>query len=176
LQALTRALVTVSVTLVVLALGAHYFLGVRLHVVLSDSMRPTFKSGDLLVTRSVPTAGLGVGDVPVLLRADVDGPVAHRIIEVEHTGTTTLVTKGDANSSSDPALVLAASEVPAVVTSLPVPARLLLVDPRVRAGLVLAAGLVTIASLVQMHRRSRKTPCTCQAGAHADEPELEKTR
>lgn len=172
MRVLSHVLMVLALGLVGAGLVLHYAVGLRLHVVLSDSMVPTFKAGDLLVTKNIPTEELRVGDVPVLIRADLAGPVAHRVVEVEHGTVTSLVTKGDANSSSDPALIVKASEVPVAVTALPAHAQLLLTNSAVRGSLVLVAGLVTIASLVQMHRRRQCKGCTCQDNDRAAELEM----
>ncbi len=72
--------------------------GANAYVVLrSDSMRPTFKRGDLVVVRQAPV--YRVGDA-VLYRSPKVGLVFHRIVGVEPDGRFRL--KGDANTYIDP--------------------------------------------------------------------------
>jgi signal peptidase len=76
--------------------------------VLSDSMTPTFKAGDLLVDRpaSGPATGLKVGDA-ITFKTGADGQlITHRIIGVEQGATgISFRTQGDANNAPDAQLV-----------------------------------------------------------------------
>jgi signal peptidase len=78
-------------------------------VVLSDSMYPTFESGDLVVYHKDSSQDVTVGDVIVFYDpASSSGKtlVTHRVIEVmDEDGTTEYRTKGDANNSEDKNLV-----------------------------------------------------------------------
>lgn len=76
--------------------------------VLSDSMRPAFAAGDLVVARPVDPEQLRPGDV-VTFRPRSDDPalVTHRVLSVDRGpgGVTGLVTRGDANAAADEPLV-----------------------------------------------------------------------
>ncbi|MFC6990029.1 signal peptidase I [Haloplanus sp. GCM10025708] len=78
------------------------------YVVLSGSMEPEIRSGDVVVVRSTPTRAIDVGDI-VTYRAerDVGGEgtnrVTHRVVERRRTdGGVVFRTKGDANEAADP--------------------------------------------------------------------------
>ena len=73
--------------------------------VLSDSMTPTFKAGDLVVDRpaSGPATGLHVGDA-ITFKTGASGQlITHRIIAVDtsDTGAISFRTQGDANNAPD---------------------------------------------------------------------------
>lgn len=76
------------------------FLGVKLFIVETDSMKPVFDGGDLIVTKKVDPKTLEVGDVISFTEGRV--VVTHRIENVEQKGDEIyFVTKGDANNSID---------------------------------------------------------------------------
>ena len=72
-------------------------------VVMSGSMEPTYSAGDLIVLR--PIRDIHVGDVVAFTtpRGTPGFPprLLHRVVEYEQAGAR-LITKGDANSDSDP--------------------------------------------------------------------------
>lgn len=126
---------------------------VLLHVgfapVLSPSMEPSFAAGDLLVTRSVPTAEVGVGDVVVLPRPDAPGErYAHRVISRDDSeGAVVVRTKGDANPAEDPqALRIVSDTVPVAIGDVPFAGRAALLGQYgwVRVGLVVLVGLAVL--------------------------------
>jgi signal peptidase len=73
--------------------------------VLSDSMTPTFRAGDLLVDRpaSGPATGVHVGDAITFKTGTAGHLITHRIIAVETspTGAISFRTQGDANNAAD---------------------------------------------------------------------------
>jgi len=80
------------------------------YVVLSDSMTPTFGSGDLVVVRSVPPSAVSQGDVIAFEHprpeAGQSNRISHRVVAVNGSdGTYTYRTKGDANENVDPWVV-----------------------------------------------------------------------
>jgi signal peptidase I len=89
-----RVLVCVIV-LYVSALGALKITGYQFASVVSDSMAPLFRAGDLIIVKKEPFA---VGDVVMFARGD--SLVMHRL--VEHPSEDTWRTRGDANASDDP--------------------------------------------------------------------------
>jgi signal peptidase len=99
-----RAVVVLSVAaLVFVGLGPR-FGGYRVLTVLTGSMRPYARPGDLVVDRKVSLSELHVGDV-ITYQAPVDDHqvISHRIIEVRNPGPhPTIRTKGDANNGPDP--------------------------------------------------------------------------
>jgi signal peptidase len=79
-------------------------------VVLSDSMTPTFQSGDMVVVRSVEPTAVSDGSVITYWSPNESSTrVTHRVIDVERSdGTVSFRTKGDANDIPDPYRVRAA--------------------------------------------------------------------
>jgi len=75
----------------------------QLEPVLSGSMRPVARPGDLVVAEKTRTTSLRVGDVVAFYPPGATGsPVMHRIVSLTRAGgTTTITTKGDANTRLD---------------------------------------------------------------------------
>ena len=71
--------------------------------VLSGSMRPGLQPGDIVLTKRVPIDDLRVRDVVVFHPpGDATRQTVHRIVKLTTKGgTTTITTRGDANSSND---------------------------------------------------------------------------
>ncbi|MBZ6495700.1 signal peptidase I [Natrinema longum] len=74
------------------------------YIVTSNSMQPTIKSGDVVITKAVSPEEIQTGDV-VTFQADGNsdrGYVTHRVVEVrEENGERYVKTKGDANANPD---------------------------------------------------------------------------
>ncbi|WP_339104963.1 signal peptidase I [Haloterrigena salinisoli] len=79
------------------------------HVVLSDSMSPTFESGDVILVEDVGPENIEEGDV--ITYADGSGErTTHRVVDVvERDGERQFRTKGDANEEPDSDLVSASA-------------------------------------------------------------------
>jgi signal peptidase I len=71
--------------------------------VLSGSMRPGLQPGDVVLTKRVPISDLQVRDVVVFHPpGQADRQTVHRIVKLTNRGgTTTITTRGDANSTND---------------------------------------------------------------------------
>lgn len=83
-----------------LAVIAIYAFGLRLDVVLSDSMSPVFYKDDIVVIRECND--YKIGDIVEYQVSELSKPVTHRIIEKEGTGKNAVYrTKGDASSASE---------------------------------------------------------------------------
>lgn len=93
----TAALLTILLT----AWTAASLLGCRTYAVLSDSMTPTLRRGDLIVVRETPPAQIRVGDIVAYRSAGA--VVVHRVITVRRDagGSFAFVTKGDAPSLAE---------------------------------------------------------------------------
>ncbi len=95
--------VTVLMLLVgigILALGVTVrLIGFHVNTVLSNSMRPTFSAGDLVVTQTVPMDSIHIGDVIAFMQPGGSAPVIHRISSLQDG---VITTRGDANSVDDP--------------------------------------------------------------------------
>ncbi len=106
LASAATALVVLICALVVVA-GAGSSLGLwRADVVLSGSMRPAFSAGSAVLAVKTSSDSVTAGDVVVFLPPPAygSGRVAHRVVSVgkDAAGATTMLTKGDNNSSADP--------------------------------------------------------------------------
>ena len=90
--------ITVALSVIVV-----FAFGLRLDVVLSDSMSPVFYKDDIVVVRAYDE--YNEGDIIEYQISEVTKPVTHRIVEKIGSGkTATFVTKGDANGQSDGAI------------------------------------------------------------------------
>jgi signal peptidase I len=67
-------------------------------VVQSNSMSPTFNTGDIILVSGIAFENLKTGDI-VLFTDNYGGTVAHRVVSIDTTGRT-FTTKGDANSQT----------------------------------------------------------------------------
>ncbi len=82
--------------------------GVAPMIVLSDSMYPQIKSGDLIIVKSADPENIKVGDPIAFFDPDSksNSVVIHRVIEItEKNGELAFKTKGDANAVEDQSLV-----------------------------------------------------------------------
>jgi len=99
-------LVLVAVVAPFLVVGVPQLAGAsESHVVLSDSMNPTFESGDVILVEDVDPETIEEGNV--ITYADSSGErTTHRVVEVvEEDGERYFQTKGDANEDPDATLV-----------------------------------------------------------------------
>jgi signal peptidase I len=96
-------LVTASLLMagvVVLGLGIWArVVDLRFNTVVSNSMRPTFSAGDVVITEPVAVDSLQVGDVIAFIPPKGAEPEIHRIVSIEDG---VISTRGDANSADDP--------------------------------------------------------------------------
>ena len=132
--------------LVVLALGvALRATGTSALVDYTDSMSPAIHAGDIVIDRSIAAADLRAGQVATLSQPGVGGPpITHRVVSVQRTGTTvTILTRGDANDSSERWVLPAHATVRHMVARLPWIGHVMvwLTSPLLR-GLLLALGAV----------------------------------
>lgn len=104
---LVKALVYAALCLAVLAMlavaMAPQVSGVRFATILSDSMRPSMTTGDMIVVRPVDPRQIEAGDV-ILFHTPTDPSttIAHRVVEIVDSGSgPAFVTKGDANKVED---------------------------------------------------------------------------
>lgn len=119
-----RAVTLVLVTL--LSVFATYWAinnQLRIVHILSDSMSPQIKRGDLVLIRSIPTESLKVGDVAILPALKERGVYyAHRVIELSRNsiGEVVVRTKGDANPVPDDwKLAITSNKTPIYLWDLP---------------------------------------------------------
>jgi signal peptidase len=97
-------------------------------VVLSDSMAPTFNSGDLIIIKACDTSKLVEGDI-ITFHTIIENAYAlntHRINSItENNGYRTYTTKGDNNAIADTRMISDGDIVGKYVTRLPILGRLI---------------------------------------------------
>ncbi len=82
------------------------FMGYKPLFVLTGSMEPGIKTGDMVIVKEIKQANLKEGDVITYSLGNKSETVTHRIIKiVEKDGKTLYQTKGDNNNAPDPDLV-----------------------------------------------------------------------
>jgi signal peptidase I len=97
-------LVLCVVVFLLVALGPHLF-GYRTATMLTGSMAPGIKPGDVILSVQKPASEVAVGDVISYHIPVEDHRVeTHRVVEVIHhdDGSIAIRTKGDANQGADP--------------------------------------------------------------------------
>lgn len=103
LTIVTWTTLTLAIVLfVVIAIGPRTG-AYRLQTVLSDSMRPHWQAGDVVLSTPIAARDLAAGDV-ITFTAPVDGrpSITHRIVSIEASGDDPVIrTKGDANDAED---------------------------------------------------------------------------
>ncbi|KZO94687.1 putative signal peptidase [Calocera viscosa TUFC12733] len=107
LQALTFGSVLASGLMMWKALGLVCNTESPIVVVLSGSMEPAFKRGDLLFLTNFPNEKFEVGDITVYKLPHQGIPIVHRVIEAHDDSTVLdqfLLTKGDNNPEDDKSL------------------------------------------------------------------------
>lgn len=107
----SKQLVTPFTMLLVIAISLpavlHSYANVAIRIVRTGSMEPALQPGDAVVVHSVPAVAIREGDIALLFHPN-DGEIeAHRVLTVDESTTgIALVTKGDANPASDPAITV----------------------------------------------------------------------
>lgn len=82
-------------------------------IVVSGSMSPEIRAGDLLFATPTPAAEVEVGEVATLSSSLADKLVTHRVISAtELDGQITFEMKGDANDGPDPETYTVAADAP----------------------------------------------------------------
>ncbi len=92
---IVQALPWLGVLALVFILGNQYFV---FATVLSGSMEPTLKKGDLVLAQTFDKE-VKVGDVVMFAAKDFKEPVTHRVVGITAEGN--IITKGDANTAVD---------------------------------------------------------------------------
>lgn len=98
--------------------------GYRYYVVLTDSMAPAFRSGDMVFVKRCTADSITEGDIITFNpSSDSDAYLTHRVTEklpdYQGTGVTCFRTKGDANDTADSFLIDEQRVIGVVVGSAP---------------------------------------------------------
>jgi signal peptidase I len=122
----------------VLALVLPLPFGARPFAVLSGSMEPTLRTGDVVVSRRISPLEARVGDVVTFHDPDRGGVlVTHRVRRVRAAGgKVVFVTRGDANNASERWRIDSDGELSRAVYRIPAVGRVL-IAARTRGGLLL---------------------------------------
>ena len=103
IKKITSIMAEVAVRIIAVTVIIAAILGYRVLFVMSGSMEPVIREGQMIVVRRVDDAReLEVGDIVTYLKPEDDYTVTHRIIEVTDEG---FVTKGDYNVYADQLVV-----------------------------------------------------------------------
>jgi signal peptidase I len=104
----------------VLAVTAPMAVGLRPLTVLTGSMQPTIKPGDMIVDEPVSASQIRVGDIVTYREPHGTRTITHRVRSVSISqGQTHVVTKGDANHTVEKWQVPDTGEVGRVVYAVP---------------------------------------------------------
>ena len=98
---ISTAIVIIAVVLSILFVGVR-LLGYRPFAILSPSMTPEYRVGDLIYVKGEEFENIGVGDVITCVVDDNLTTVTHRVVRVD-AEEKCFFTKGDANDSEDTA-------------------------------------------------------------------------
>lgn len=98
--------------------------GFRYYVVLTDSMAPAFRSGDMVFVKRCAADSIAEGDIITFNpSSDSDAYLTHRVTEklpdYQGTGVTCFRTKGDANDTADSFLIDESRVIGVVAGSVP---------------------------------------------------------
>jgi signal peptidase len=77
-------------------------LGWQFNPVMSGSMDPVFKVGDVIVSQQVDPANVQVGDIVTYRSSEFGKVVVHRVVEKCEGDSLYFITKGDSNEYIDP--------------------------------------------------------------------------
>jgi signal peptidase len=97
LQKDTRKKDSFLLAILVVLILAFGFKFITFQVVVSDSMKPVFERGDMVLSQAISKEPQ-VGDIATFKAADVQNPITHRIIGIQNNIVTT---KGDNNPLPD---------------------------------------------------------------------------
>ena len=98
--------------------------GISSYVVLTGSMEPSVPVGSVVYAKAIEPSSLEPDDIVVFYDGRSTIPVTHRVVE-NQTENSEIITKGDANASTDLAPIPYQNIIGKVVLHLPVLGRLL---------------------------------------------------
>jgi signal peptidase len=115
---LMTGIVIVLLLVAVLIFFAPRF-GWQVDTVLSGSMEPAIPTGSILVSRTVASDSINVGDIITFSGSGRDRFITHRVTAIDRTNGIVFTTKGDANNAEDPYPVPAENVVGKVLVHIP---------------------------------------------------------
>ena len=134
-------------------------------VVVSGSMSPAIRTGDLLIAVPIAASELEVGDVATLIDPRTNQRVTHRVISNSSSGEMSLIRmQGDANGTPDPSPYRVGPGDQVWHPVLTIPAGGIVVDRVARPSVALPLLLTLAAVLALSMLPERKT------GRHVEEP------
>lgn len=144
----TSILVLCALALAVLLAGPK-LVGIHPFGVLTGSMEPSYPVGSLIYVKPVDAARLKSGDVITFLVDENNTTATHRIVEVVHDtdGKLRFLTKGDANDTVDPTLVLEDNVVGSPIATIPYLGRLA-IHLQTKAGMLRVISISCILALL----------------------------
>ena len=119
-------------------------------VVVSGSMQPDIRKGDLLIAVPVPVADVDVGEVASLRSPSSGNLVTHRVTAIDRDGSAYLIRmEGDANKveDPDPYRVEAGTTVLHPVVTVPAAGNLVLLLARPAVSIPLAIAVLALIAL-----------------------------
>lgn len=134
--------------------------GIGFSSVLSNSMKPGFAAGDLLITRQVPASTFKVGDIVVLRSASTYEAYSHRITAIKTAASgLSFSTQGDANPEADTevAQLNSLALLPKAIGHIPMAGRPILYLTQYGGGLVAGFLLILALGLGLLHWLGRKS-------------------
>lgn len=101
LKSINFIIIFIAIVLVFLLVGVQLF-GIKVYIVLSGSMEPTYKVGSIIYVREIEANDLKINDV-ISFKLSEDIVATHRIVDIveDEKGTKKFTTKGDANETVD---------------------------------------------------------------------------
>lgn len=121
---------------------------IRLFSVLTGSMEPTYKIGDLIYVAPTKFNDIKVGDTITYVINNVGTVVTHRVIE-KNQGDETLKTQGDVNITPDGSPVLYKNVVGVVKYSIPLLGKI--IEPLSTLQGKIVAGAVVLIGIILMY-------------------------
>jgi signal peptidase len=112
--------ITLTVAIVPAILTSKF--GYGFSPILTGSMEPLAKPGDVFLTRLQSAEDLAVGDIIAVNNQVTGAYYSHRIVEIrDYNGALRIITKGDANESADrdPYIVSRSGQISLVVKTIP---------------------------------------------------------
>ncbi len=112
--------ITLTVAIVPAILTSKF--GYGFSPILTGSMEPLAKPGDVFLTRLQSAEDLAVGDIIAVNNQETGAYYSHRVVEIrDFNGALRIITKGDANESADrdPYIVSRSGQISLVVKTIP---------------------------------------------------------